>query len=50
MDYRHTEAFARAMEAAELRAHRLRREAMTQFWADAAQWLRALWRGAFARS
>lgn len=45
MDYRHTEAYARAMEAAGLRAQRLRREAITQFWADVARWLRARWHG-----
>lgn len=32
MDYRHTEAFARQMEAAALRAHDLRREAIAEFW------------------
>jgi hypothetical protein len=31
MDYRHTEAFARQMEAAALRAHDLRREAIAEF-------------------
>jgi hypothetical protein len=49
MDYRSTEDFARRMEAAELRAHRLRREAITQFWSDASRWLRALWRSLSAR-
>jgi hypothetical protein len=49
MDYRYTEDFARRMEAAELRAHRLRREAMAQFWQDAARWLRTVWRGVFTR-
>jgi hypothetical protein len=44
MDYRHTEAFARQMEAAELRARGLRREAIAQFWSDAARWLRGAWR------
>jgi hypothetical protein len=49
MDYRHTEAYARQMEAAGLRAQQLRREAMLQFWTDVAHWLRGLWRS-FARS
>ena len=47
MDYRYTEDFARRMEAAELRAHGLRREAMQQFWSDAARWLRHVWRSFF---
>jgi hypothetical protein len=44
MDYRHTEDYARQMEAAGLRAQQLRREAMQQFWADVAHWLRTFWR------
>jgi hypothetical protein len=32
MDYRHTEDYARQMEAAALRAHDLRREAIAIFW------------------
>jgi hypothetical protein len=32
MDYRHTEDYARQMEAAALRAHDLRREAIAVFW------------------
>jgi hypothetical protein len=32
MDYRHTEDFARQMEAAALRAHDLRGEAISIFW------------------
>jgi hypothetical protein len=43
MDYRHTEAFARQMEAAERRARGLRREAVAQFWLDVGRWLRSLW-------
>ena len=50
MDYRHTEDFARRMEIAELNAHRLRREAVAQFWQDVARWLRSAWRGVLARS
>jgi hypothetical protein len=46
MDYRHTEDFARQMEAAGLRAQQLRREAIQQFWVGLARWLRTLWRGA----
>jgi hypothetical protein len=44
MDYRHTEDFARRLEAAELRARSLRREASEEFWNDVA----ALLRRAFA--
>jgi len=44
MDYRHTEDFARAMEAAELRAHRLREEALDALFAAAGRGLKALWR------
>jgi hypothetical protein len=44
MDYRHTEDYARLKEAAGLRAHALRREAMQQFWGQAARWLRAWWK------
>jgi hypothetical protein len=44
MDYRHTEDFARRMEAAELRAHALRRQASEEFWNGVA----ALLRRAFA--
>jgi hypothetical protein len=32
MDYRHTEDFARRMEAAALHARELRREASAEFW------------------
>ena len=46
MDYRHTEDYARQMEAAGLRAHHLRREAIHQLWQGLARWLRTLWRGA----
>jgi hypothetical protein len=34
MDYRHTEDFARRMEAAHLQACGLRREAVDRFWSD----------------
>ena len=44
MDYRHTEDFARAMEAAELRAHRLREEDLDALFAAMGRGLRALWR------
>jgi hypothetical protein len=44
MDYRHTEDYARRMEATGLRAQQLRHEAMQQFWHDAVRWVRALWR------
>ena len=45
MDYRHTEEFARRMEAAGVRAQGLRREAIARFWSDAARWLRRAWQG-----
>jgi hypothetical protein len=32
MDYRHTEDFARQMQAAEWRAHELREEVLASFW------------------
>lgn len=48
MDYRHTEAFARDMEAAALRAHTLRERALDAFFAAALRVLRNAWR-AFAR-
>lgn len=46
MDYRHTEDFARRMEAAELRARRLRDEALDAWFAAIARGLRALARRA----
>ena len=42
MDYRHTEDFARCMEAAELRAQSLRNEAITAFFAAIGRALRRL--------
>jgi hypothetical protein len=42
MDYRHTEDFARCMEAAELRAQVLRDEAITAFFAAIGRALRRL--------
>ena len=42
MDYRHTEDFARCMEAAELRAKALREEAITAFFAAIGRALRRL--------
>ena len=42
MDYRHTEDFARRMEAAELRAHALRNEAIDAFLAAIARAVRRL--------
>jgi hypothetical protein len=42
MDYRHTEDFARSMEAAELRAQLLREEAITAFFAAIGRALRRL--------
>jgi hypothetical protein len=42
MDYRHTEDFARCMEAAELRAQLLREEAITAFFAAIGRALRRL--------
>lgn len=44
MDYRLTEDYARAMEAAGLRAQRLRREAIDQFWGDVARLARTFFR------
>jgi hypothetical protein len=44
MDYRHTEAFARELEAAALRAEGLRQEAIGAFWHAIAEGLRAAWR------
>lgn len=48
MDYRHTEDFARRMEAAALHGHALRRQAVDAFWKAAFAGLgrafRALWR------
>ena len=49
MDYRHTEDYARRMEAAALRGHYLRDEAMREMWHDVARWLRGMWHH-FARS
>ena len=43
MDSRHTEDYARLMAAAELRAHRLRREAIQAFWDELARRLRGAW-------
>jgi hypothetical protein len=43
MDYRHTEDFARQMEAAALRARHLRGEAVEQFWNAIGAALRRLW-------
>jgi hypothetical protein len=43
MDYRCTEAFAREMEAAALRAEGLLQEAIHAFWHAAAMRLRAAW-------
>jgi hypothetical protein len=43
MDHRHTEAFAREMEAAALRAEGLRQEAIRAFWHAVATRLRAAW-------
>ena len=40
MDYRHTEDFARRMEAAGLRARELRRQASEEFWNGVAARLR----------
>lgn len=42
MDYRHTEDFARRMEAAELRAQILRRQAIDGFFAAVARAVRHL--------
>lgn len=44
MDYRHTEAFARELEAAALRAQGLRREAIRAFWDALAARIGAIWR------
>ena len=44
MDYRHTEDFARAMEAAALRAPELRRQAIADFWSDVGALVRTGWR------
>ena len=43
MDYRRTEAFAREIEAAALRAEGLRQEAIAAFWRAVAMRLRAAW-------
>jgi hypothetical protein len=50
MDYRCTEAFAREVEAAALRAQGLRREAIAAFWSGAAARARALLRRLVPRS
>jgi hypothetical protein len=42
MDHRHTEDFARRMEAAGLRAHALREEAIAAFFAAIGRAVRAL--------
>jgi hypothetical protein len=44
MDYRHTEDFARLMEAAELRAGYLRRQALDEAWDALIGAVRAGWR------
>jgi hypothetical protein len=44
MDYRHTEAFARELEAAALRAEGLRQHAIDAFWHAVAGGARRLWR------
>ena len=49
MDYRHTEDFARAMEAAALRAHAMRRQAIADFWSDVGELVRRGWRALAAR-
>ncbi|MEJ8839481.1 hypothetical protein [Ramlibacter sp. AN1133] len=43
MDYRSTEAFARDIEAAALRAQGLRQEAITAFWQALGAGIRAAW-------
>ena len=43
MDYRHTEAFAREIEAAALRAECLRQEAIGAFWHALVRSTRAAW-------
>jgi hypothetical protein len=48
MDYRCTEAFAREIEAAALRAEGLRQEAIHAFWHAVAAGVRAAW-GALLR-
>ena len=48
MDYRCTEAFAREMEAAALRAEGLRQEAIRAFWHVIGRSVRATW-GALLR-
>jgi hypothetical protein len=49
MDYRCTEAFAREMEAAALRAQDLRQEAVHAFWHAVGSGLRAAWRALLHR-
>ena len=49
MDYRHTEDFARRIEAAELRAHALREEAVGAFFSALGRGLRRAWQAARAR-
>lgn len=44
MDYRHTEDFARIKEAAAVRAHQLRGDALDAMWAALARALRRLLR------
>ncbi|MBE7368625.1 hypothetical protein [Ramlibacter pallidus] len=44
MHHPHTEDYARLMAAAQLRAHRLRREAIQAFWDEVARRLRGAWR------
>lgn len=50
MDHRHTEAYARQMEAAALRAHDLRREAIAVFWIGVARAARTAMRWLAARA
>lgn len=45
----HPEDYARLMDAAERRAHALRREAVAGFWADLAAWSVRLARAALRR-
>jgi hypothetical protein len=49
MDYRHTEDFARRMEAAALRGHELRRQARAEFWRATAAGVRTAARALLRR-
>lgn len=49
MDYRHTEDFARRMEAAELRAQMLRDAALSAFFAGVAGGVRRAWHAVAGR-